>query len=385
MKLNLPFQSVCKVTLSTGASAASIAPTEVVSSQPPALPAASPGSPMVRPSLSDYSQDRQPSMGFIDVEMDDKLGTEHPPATEQAAATVHPPATPEHVAATVHPPATPEHVAATEHPPAAPEHLAATEHPPAPAEHQAATEHPPAPAQHVTATEHPPAPAEHVAATEHPPATKEHQAATNDLSSIAGSRFGAKAEPLLCLPNGQEVVSPALLASNTAKPVPSSRKEELLAIEPPMCPLAKVMGLPPTPAMSPPPKPTMNPWETLSVKGHDKGVKNESEQEEAKQIPLLNDTMAETPPRHAPSLSPGAIDRRFRRVFQPKADGTFKVPQRFVEDFKKKGSSRKSLEMILASCGYEPDGLQGKSDSGGESRNMYLPVCFVKFRASREP
>ena len=70
---------------------------------------------------------------------------------------------------------------------------------------------------------------------------------------------------------------------------------------------------------------------------------------------MLGDAKAVAPPKHEPSLSPGAIDRRFRRVFEAKADGTFKVPQRFVDDFKRKGSSRKNLQAILASCGYEPD------------------------------
>ena len=70
-------------------------------------------------------------------------------------------------------------------------------------------------------------------------------------------------------------------------------------------------------------------------------------------IPSLEDKNAERPPDDRPSLTEGAIDRRMRRVFTAKADGTFKVPAKFVEEFRKKGPARKSLEKILASCGYD--------------------------------
>ena len=74
-------------------------------------------------------------------------------------------------------------------------------------------------------------------------------------------------------------------------------------------------------------------------------------------IPSLDDEESERPPHNEPSLTPGAIDRRLRRVVTPKADGTFKVDKRFVEEFHKKGTARKSLEKIFASCGYNPDSL----------------------------
>ena len=42
----------------------------------------------------------------------------------------------------------------------------------------------------------------------------------------------------------------------------------------------------------------------------------------------------------------------------PRSDGSLKVPQKFVDEWKKKGTARKSLEKILASVGYDTDGLQ---------------------------
>ena len=76
-------------------------------------------------------------------------------------------------------------------------------------------------------------------------------------------------------------------------------------------------------------------------------------------IPVQGDTKAEAPPRNDLSLSRSAIDKRLRRVFTPRTDGSFKVPARFVEEYKKKGTARKSLEKILASCGYSTDWLSG--------------------------
>ena len=73
-------------------------------------------------------------------------------------------------------------------------------------------------------------------------------------------------------------------------------------------------------------------------------------------IPSLDDENAPKPPPQECSLSPSAIDKRMRRVFTPRANGSFKVPERFVNQWRaNKPGSRKSLEKILASCGYCPD------------------------------
>ena len=70
-------------------------------------------------------------------------------------------------------------------------------------------------------------------------------------------------------------------------------------------------------------------------------------------IPVKDDVNHPSPPKKNLSLSPGAVDRRMRRVFEPRANGSHKVPERFVAEWKKKGAARKSLEKILASCGYD--------------------------------
>lgn len=73
--------------------------------------------------------------------------------------------------------------------------------------------------------------------------------------------------------------------------------------------------------------------------------------------PTLADNHAPTPDKSQPSLSPGAIDKRLRRVMTPRTNGSLKVPQKFVDQWRKGGAQRKTLESILASCGYDVDGI----------------------------
>ena len=73
--------------------------------------------------------------------------------------------------------------------------------------------------------------------------------------------------------------------------------------------------------------------------------------ENLEDIPLEGEVA--TPPKNTPSLTQSAIDKRLRRAATPRADGSYKIPVRFVEMFRKKGAERKSLESILASCGYD--------------------------------
>ncbi|CAE7223040.1 unnamed protein product [Symbiodinium sp. CCMP2592] len=72
-------------------------------------------------------------------------------------------------------------------------------------------------------------------------------------------------------------------------------------------------------------------------------------------IPNLDDFDAPRPSPEEPSLSAGAIDRRMRRVFTIKASGEYKVCSKFVDMWKKKGSSRETLGKIFASCGYSAE------------------------------
>ena len=77
--------------------------------------------------------------------------------------------------------------------------------------------------------------------------------------------------------------------------------------------------------------------------------------EQAVEIPDIRDCSAQRPPANQPSLTSAAIDRRLRRVFTPKANGSFKVPAKFVEEWRKGSTARKSLEKILASVGYDTE------------------------------
>ena len=71
-------------------------------------------------------------------------------------------------------------------------------------------------------------------------------------------------------------------------------------------------------------------------------------------VPRLGDKHAPMPPRDQPSLSASAIDKRIRRTFTPRVDGSLKVPERFYKDWLKKGEARLALHQIFASCGYCP-------------------------------
>ena len=94
-------------------------------------------------------------------------------------------------------------------------------------------------------------------------------------------------------------------------------------------------------------------------------------------IPLLGDKKAPEPPKNEPSLSPSAIDKRMRRVMTPRSDGSLKVPQKFVDEWKKKGTARKSLEKILASVGYDTDGLQKSMLQHTHTcTSTYINICM---------
>ena len=99
------------------------------------------------------------------------------------------------------------------------------------------------------------------------------------------------------------------------------------------------------PSLSLPPKPEVAQVSTAGMHAG-KGMGN---------IPRLNDVRADRPPRDECSLTPSAIDKRLRRCMAPRVDGSFKVPMRFVHQWRKSGPARKSLEKILASCGYDTD------------------------------
>lgn len=55
------------------------------------------------------------------------------------------------------------------------------------------------------------------------------------------------------------------------------------------------------------------------------------------------------------ALSRDAIDKRLRRVFQPRADGTFLVSEDFLNKYRAKGSDREKLLVLFEKCDYNPD------------------------------
>ena len=62
-------------------------------------------------------------------------------------------------------------------------------------------------------------------------------------------------------------------------------------------------------------------------------------------------------PKEAPqeALSKAAIEKRLRRVFTPRADGSFLVGPDFVKQFASKGADRDGLFVMFEKCNYEPD------------------------------
>lgn len=64
-----------------------------------------------------------------------------------------------------------------------------------------------------------------------------------------------------------------------------------------------------------------------------------------------------------PELSRSAIDKRLRRVMQPRADGTDKVPEEIIQQWKDP-LTRDKVMALFEKCGYKPDhGLNKTSSS----------------------
>lgn len=57
----------------------------------------------------------------------------------------------------------------------------------------------------------------------------------------------------------------------------------------------------------------------------------------------------------AEALSQGAIDKRLRRIFTPRADGTYLVSSEFVKQYQQKGQDREKLLVMFEKCNYDSD------------------------------
>ena len=55
------------------------------------------------------------------------------------------------------------------------------------------------------------------------------------------------------------------------------------------------------------------------------------------------------------ALSKDAIDKRLRRVFQPRVDGTYLVSEDFVKKYLARGEDREKLLIMFEKCDYAPD------------------------------
>ena len=96
---------------------------------------------------------------------------------------------------------------------------------------------------------------------------------------------------------------------------------------------------------------------------HEHQEEHEEEQEEEHEEPETTGEHdgdregEETPyPTQPPKeqLSPGAVDRRLRRIMTPRASGELKVPQDMVDQWKNKGSRHK-VQSLFEKAGYNPD------------------------------
>ena len=75
-------------------------------------------------------------------------------------------------------------------------------------------------------------------------------------------------------------------------------------------------------------------------------------------IPSLDDVTASKPKAQVMRISEAAADARLRRVFEPsKRTGEYKVWDAILAQYKKPGKSRKSLQKIFETCGYDKAGL----------------------------
>ena len=79
------------------------------------------------------------------------------------------------------------------------------------------------------------------------------------------------------------------------------------------------------------------------------------EDERNSPIPSRDDTTAEKPVLGELQISPQAMRMRAQRIFKPRANGTRKVSDEVYNEWHAKGSRRKMLEHIFATCGFDPE------------------------------
>ena len=73
-------------------------------------------------------------------------------------------------------------------------------------------------------------------------------------------------------------------------------------------------------------------------------------------VPSVDDSAAAKPNPKVLRLSEAATDARLRRVFEPsKRTGQYKVSDAILAQYKKNGKSRKSIQKLFETCGYDKE------------------------------
>ena len=90
-------------------------------------------------------------------------------------------------------------------------------------------------------------------------------------------------------------------------------------------------------------------------------------------VPSVDDSTAAKPNPKVLRLSEAAIDARLRRVFEPsKRTGQYKVSDAILAQYKKNGKSRKSIQKLFETCGYDKE--KG-SQNYGNAMFSFVAIC----------
>ena len=106
--------------------------------------------------------------------------------------------------------------------------------------------------------------------------------------------------------------------------------------------------------MSPPKSPDQ-PLNELEAQGSEKKPETASEDIQGVEEPKEKKSMAEPEEKPGTVLSTAAIDKRLRRIFTPRSDGTYAVSEDFVKKYLAKGDERQKLLVMFEKCDYKPD------------------------------
>ena len=109
----------------------------------------------------------------------------------------------------------------------------------------------------------------------------------------------------------------------------------------------------PSPSV-PTPKPVVPPLQLPSQSLQDAQPASDRKVEtaESPEPQIFVETPEQRPHEH---LTKNAIEKRLRRVFQARSDGTYLVSEDFVKQYKSKGEDRNKLMVMFEKLDYNPD------------------------------